>query len=129
MTMLRKGQGLRQSMAWLHTWSGLLVCWVLFLVFCSGTASYVKDEISLWMRPELHASLNEKTSPAQAASRAYAYLQREAPHAERWFLTLPDARNPAISLFWVRPATSEDAGKPARARLVSRTLDLSLIHI
>lgn len=123
MTMLRKGQGLRQSMAWLHTWSGLLVCWVLFLVFCSGTASYVKDEISLWMRPELHASLNEKTSPAQAASRAYAYLQREAPHAERWFLTLPDARNPAISLFWVRPATSEDAGKPARARLVSRTLD------
>lgn len=47
MAELKKGQGLRQSMAWLHTWSGLLVCWVLFLVFCGGTASYVKDEISL----------------------------------------------------------------------------------
>ena len=28
--------GFRQSMAWLHTWSGLLVGWVLFLVFAMG---------------------------------------------------------------------------------------------
>jgi len=28
-------EGFRQSMAWLHTWSGLLVCWVLLLVFFS----------------------------------------------------------------------------------------------
>ena len=27
--------GFRQSMAWLHTWSGLLVGWVLFLVFAA----------------------------------------------------------------------------------------------
>ncbi len=25
-------EGFRQSMAWLHTWSGLLVCWILLLV-------------------------------------------------------------------------------------------------
>lgn len=123
MAELKKGQGLRQSMAWLHTWSGLLVCWVLFLVFCGGTASYVKDEISIWMKPELHASLNANVSPADAAERAIGYLQREAPNAERWFITLPDERNPAISLFWLRPATPDDAGKPNRARLTSRTLD------
>ncbi len=123
MAELKKGQGLRQSMAWLHTWSGLLVCWVLFLVFCGGTASYVKDEISLWMKPELHASLNARVSPAEAAQRAYDFLQREAPKAERWFITLPDDRNPTISLFWLRPATPADAGKPNRARLETRALD------
>ncbi len=32
-------EGLRQSMAWLHTWCGLLVCWVLLLVFAGGSAS------------------------------------------------------------------------------------------
>ena len=40
-------ESFRQSMAWLHTWSGLLVCWILFLVFTAGTASYFRDEISL----------------------------------------------------------------------------------
>ncbi|EKZ96596.1 hypothetical protein D769_24908 [Cupriavidus sp. HMR-1] len=123
MAELKKGQGLRQSMAWLHTWSGLLVCWVLFLVFCGGTASYVKDEISLWMKPELHASSDGDVSAADVAQRAYAYLQREAPGAERWFINLPDARRPAISVFWLRKPGPADAGKGNRARLESRTLD------
>jgi uncharacterized iron-regulated membrane protein len=35
-------EGFRQSMAWLHTWSGLLVGWVLFMVFAAGTASYFR---------------------------------------------------------------------------------------
>ncbi|MBY0252790.1 MAG: PepSY domain-containing protein, partial [Methylobacterium organophilum] len=43
----------RQSMAWLHAWSGLVVGWVLFAVFVTGTASYYRPEISQWMRPEL----------------------------------------------------------------------------
>lgn len=123
MAELKQGQGLRQSMAWLHTWSGLLVCWVLFLVFCGGTASYFKAEITVWMKPEFHASLGHKVPAGDAAQRAVAYLQREAPDAERWFFTLPDDRNPTLSLFWLRPARAEDAGKPSRARLESRTLD------
>ncbi|GJG97843.1 PepSY domain-containing protein [Cupriavidus pauculus] len=123
MTELKKGQGLRQSMAWLHTWAGLLVCWVLFLVFMGGTASYFREEITIWMKPELHGALTHKVSDGDAAERAYAYLQREAPDAERWFISLPDARNPAISMFWLRPAKPEDAGKSNRARLEIRTLD------
>ncbi len=47
-------EGLRQSMAWVHTWSGLLVCWLLLLVFMGGTAAYYKHEITFWMKPELH---------------------------------------------------------------------------
>ncbi len=31
------GRTFRQSMAWLHAWSGLVVGWVLFAVFVTGT--------------------------------------------------------------------------------------------
>ena len=47
----------RPAMAWLHTWAGLIVGWVLFAVFVTGTASYYKDDISRWMRPELRARI------------------------------------------------------------------------
>jgi len=30
--------GIRQSQSVLHTWSGLVVGWVLFLIFIAGTA-------------------------------------------------------------------------------------------
>ena len=32
-------QGFRQSMAWLHTWAGLVTGWVMFAVFVTGTAT------------------------------------------------------------------------------------------
>ena len=40
-----KAEGLRQSMSWLHTWSGLLLGWLLYAVFFTGTLSYFVDEI------------------------------------------------------------------------------------
>jgi hypothetical protein len=46
-------ESFRQCMAWLHTWTGLTTGWVLFFVFVTGTAGYVDDEITRWMRPEL----------------------------------------------------------------------------
>ena len=61
--------GLRQSMAWVHTWSGLLVCWLLLLVFMGGTASYYKHEITFWMKPELHKAADAPSiiAPAESA--------------------------------------------------------------
>src|SRR3546814_13473285 len=43
----------RQSMAWLHTWTGLLMGWLLFAMFVTGTAAYFQEEITRWMKPEL----------------------------------------------------------------------------
>ncbi|SCV02398.1 Uncharacterized iron-regulated membrane protein [Cupriavidus necator] len=117
--------GFRQSMAWLHTWSGLLVCWVLLLMFCGGTASYFKEEISLWMRPELHRTAPAAEVPAaQVAQNAVRYLSRQAPDAARWFITLPDDRRQAASVLWVyKPgqAPRDADGKPRR--FDSRLLD------
>ncbi len=92
--------GFRQSMAWLHTWTGLLVGWLLLLIFMAGTASYYREEISRWMRPELPAST---VSTDVAAQRAVHFLQEHAGNAETWFVTLPDPRNPAMRMFWRNP--------------------------
>ena len=88
----------RQAMAWLHTWSGLFVCWLLLMVFMSGTASYYRDEISLWMKPELQSAASAKAVlPAQAAASALNYLRQHAPDATRWVIELPSLRQPAVA--------------------------------
>ncbi len=92
--------GFRQSMAWLHTWTGLLVGWLLLLIFMAGTASYYREEISRWMRPELPRSTVEADVAAQ---RALQFLQHKAPQAESWNVTLPEPRNPALRMFWRNP--------------------------
>ncbi|KMO18854.1 PepSY-associated TM helix domain-containing protein [Methylobacterium platani] len=100
-------QGFRQSMAWLHTWSGLVVGWVLFAVFVTGTATYYRAEISRWMQPELRREATiAPEALAASADRAVAYLQEQAGGARTWFVTLPTPERPLIELFWRnRPGT------------------------
>lgn len=88
--------GFRQSMAWLHRWAGLLVAWVLFAVFLTGTIAYYRPEISLWMRPELH----DAHPGPEAAATAIAALQRLAPDATFWNIALPGPRNPEMTAGW-----------------------------
>ena len=75
-----KPEGLRQSMSWLHTWSGLLLGWLLYAVFFTGTLSYFVDEINVWMKPELHQSVPS----ASTAEKAIAGMQQLAPAASTW---------------------------------------------
>ncbi|MBB5391983.1 MULTISPECIES: PepSY domain-containing protein [unclassified Herbaspirillum] len=116
-------EGFRQSMAWLHTWSGLLVCWVLLLVFAGGAASYFKDEITFWMKPELHAGARDPVAPAVALQHAVAYLEKQAPHAERWFISLPSERSSAIRAGWIGPPSGNGAKDTPRSRFRSELLD------
>jgi len=53
----------RQSMAWLHTWVGLLLGWVLYFMFVTGTAGYLDTEIDRWMMPE--APVADYASPTE----------------------------------------------------------------
>lgn len=45
---------LRQSMAGLHTWGGLLPSWLLFVIIFAGTVACFDKELTRWMRPALH---------------------------------------------------------------------------
>lgn len=109
-------EGFRQSMAWLHTWSGLLVGWVLFMVFAAGTASYFKDEITFWMKPELHAVSPTAAPQAKATETAVAFLQQHSPDAPRWFITLPTEREPSTSVLYLKPPPPAGAAPVERRR-------------
>lgn len=77
----------RQSMAWLHTWTGLIVGWVLYFVFMTGAAGYFDEEITLWMQPEAPPVTSAMALPAtDIVARVQSFLQVRAPDAERWSL-------------------------------------------
>lgn len=117
--------GFRQSMAWLHTYSGLLVGWVLFLVFAAGTAAYYRSEITLWMQPELHHAAGQALAPAEharIAQRATDWLARHAAGSPRWFITLPSEREPTLRVLWLKPP-GERSGGGRRARFDEALLD------
>lgn len=78
--------GFRASMAWLHTWAGLLLGWVLYFIFVTGTVGYLDSEIDRWMRPALPPA----AAPApQAAAAAQRWLHTHAPQAKSWSIRLP----------------------------------------
>ncbi|MET0373925.1 MAG: PepSY-associated TM helix domain-containing protein, partial [Rhizorhabdus sp.] len=87
---------LRQNMAWIHSWLGLLAGWLLFAMFLTGTASYFRPEITRWMQPELPAA---GVTTAQAATSAVAHLQRVGADDVQWYIYLPDARTAITRVF------------------------------
>ena len=67
----------RQSQATLHTWSGLLLGWVLFIIFVAGTAAYWREPLNRWMRPETP----RVDRPIDALAGAQRFLAHTAPDA------------------------------------------------
>ena len=117
-------ESFRQCMAWLHTWVGLVVGWILFFVFVTGTAGYVDDEITRWMEPE--RPLPAQIMPEQTSTMldlALAQLAAHAPESKAWSITLPhQALNPratqGLSIGW------EEVPQPGqRGRRGGETLD------
>jgi len=83
-------EGFRQSMAWLHTWTGLIVAWVLFFVFVTGTAGYFNYEITRWMEPERPlAGTPLDYDRVALVENGLDRLQQVAPEAEVWAINLP----------------------------------------
>lgn len=111
-------EGFRQSMGWLHIWAGLVVGWVLFFMFITGTAGYFDTEIDRWMQPE--RPLAQASMPReQAAAIGLERLQAAAPGAERWFVGFPYYRAPDFRIFWQMQA-GPDGKRGARG---NETLD------
>lgn len=109
-------EGFRQSMAWLHTWTGLVVGWVLFFVFLTGTAGYVQIELTRWMQPERPLQSNVLVSEKEQIDKAYAYLKHhpDAQNTERWGVNLLTNQRGAddFAVNWTSPPKEE--GKPGK---------------
>jgi len=109
-----KPEGLRQSMSWVHTYSGLLMGWLLYAVFFTGTFSYFRNEINDWMRPELHVSVHDE----HTLERALQTLNRLAPDSENWSVTLPNPRSVAVNASYRDPVADPNNPRAANKRLL-----------
>lgn len=90
--------GVRQSNSWLHGWAGLLLGWLMFAVFVTGTIAFFRQEVTVWMQPEVHRS--QQTTTVGAAEVGLAKLEAIAPDARTWTVNLPTERNPTLRVSW-----------------------------
>lgn len=86
---------LTQSMSWLHTWCGLLIGWMLFAIFLTGTLAVFDKEIDWWMQPEL---ADRHQSAASAADTAQRWLSKRHAEERNWNISLPTARAPELAV-------------------------------
>lgn len=98
----------RQSMTWLHSWAGLLVCWVLYFMFVTGTVGYYDTEIDHWMKPELPMNSYQGELSEQALNQRIElginYLENNVADAERWFIRPGnDLRAQDLNVSWRWP--------------------------
>jgi uncharacterized iron-regulated membrane protein len=83
----------RQSMAWWHTWVGLICGWLLFAIFFTGTTAVFRNAGQHWLQPELHrpvttASRMNEQGMVEAADRVLR-AQGEGPPMW-WMIRLPE---------------------------------------
>ena len=102
----------RKTMIWLHTYSGLVLGWLLLAIFVTGTLSYFNHEISQWMKPEL----GSKPVSSMAINQSLQRLNTDASGAINWRINLATSRNNHLKLSWTM------ANKPKNIRH-SQTLD------
>ena len=110
----------RQSMTWLHTWSGLVLVWIFYFMFVTGTLGYFDAEIDHWMKPEI-ATL-EAAPFDEGLATGLAHAREHAPDADRWFIAAGGTREePHARVFWNK-AAEEEGGEAINENV---TLDAS----
>lgn len=90
-------------MAWLHAWTGLLLGWLLFVIFLFGTLSYYRSPINQWMQPQWQ---QHEVSQQTALTSAWTYLQKNAPDAKRWYINIASKEQPFNRIYWQKPDDS-----------------------
>ena len=101
--------GFRQSMAWLHTWSGLVLSLILYFVFITGTFGYFNAEIDHWMQPEAPGDTGG-VGEDELLRLGFDYLRREAPDATRHFVMPPGERGSKLIYVFARLQTAAEDG-------------------
>ena len=95
------GSGFRQSMAWLHTWAGVLLGGLLLAIFWTGSLSVFDREIDRWMQPDTR--LPPPPSVLSLDQLVVPHARQLAQDAPVWSITLPTSRAPTIQLDYQRP--------------------------
>lgn len=99
---------LRKSMAWLHTWTGVLLSALLFAIFWMGTLSVFDREIDRWMMPMTR--LAPPTARLSLDTTVRPVAEQLAGSARQWNIVLPTERVPALRLSW-RDGSGENSSR------------------
>jgi uncharacterized iron-regulated membrane protein len=110
----------RQSMKWLHTWVGLVVGWILFFMFLTGTTGYFYKEITRWMEPE-RPLIAHNVSNIRLIDNAESYLNTHAEGVNKWTIYLPSHRDANLKVGWREPPLLGEE----RGEKVNRVLDVN----
>lgn len=90
----------RKSMAWLHTWAGVVMGSLLFAIFWMGALSVFDREIDRWMMPGTRLAPALAQQPVTLDGPITEAAQRLAQGASEWSIRLPSERVPAVELRW-----------------------------
>ncbi len=100
--------GFRKAMTPVHTWGGLVLGWVMFFIFVTGTLGYFDTEIDRWTRPEVP---RQQMSVEQAVETAVTRLSAVAPNADHWTIGPPGSRDfPNLYISWRSKDVPQDQG-------------------
>jgi uncharacterized iron-regulated membrane protein len=112
-------EGFRQSMAWLHTWLGLCVGWILFYVYLTGTLGYLDKEIDYWMAPE-KPFFAETPGTREQLVLAQQRLSAVAPTAAVWNIQLNGGREAhSLDIAWTPQAAANGMRSAPRSETLS----------
>ena len=90
-------KSIRQSMAWLHSWIGLSFGWILLTIFITGSVTYYRHAISIWMQPQFATMQVDQNT---AVLSAFDYLHQNAPDAKTWFIGVANQDLPVNKIYW-----------------------------
>lgn len=100
---MQLNHSLRQSMATIHTWCGISIGALLFIIFWMGTLSVFDVEIDQWMKPELRIGSTEKNISLDDALNSMMAIKPE--HAKALSISPPNDRQSTFEL-WFRGGKS-----------------------
>lgn len=90
----------RKSMAWLHTWAGVVIGSILFAIFFMGSLSVFDREIDRWMMPATRLAVPADPAPVRLDGPIVEQALRLGKGSPQVFMRLPDERTPAVQLRW-----------------------------
>lgn len=99
----------RRSMGWVHTWAGLVLGWILFFIFLTGTIGYFDSEIDRWMQPELPFTAQNEPQD-KLINLALTNLKEQANWSSQWQMNLPSGREDLLHLGWKKPKNQQVMG-------------------
>jgi uncharacterized iron-regulated membrane protein len=94
----------RASMNWLHTWAGVVLGGLLFVIFWMGSLSVFDREIDRWMAPMTR--LEKPTAGASIDALRPALEEAAASKSAAWTVLLPTERQPVVRVGWREPSGS-----------------------